>query len=209
MLWRRHSPAAHTAARSYARLADPADMVSEAFAEILKTLKAGSGPTDAFRPYLYTVIRNQATKLMRQAPVDPDENMDAVVDESTNDDAIARDLDARLALDAYKALPENWQALVWYTEVEQLRPREIAKLMGTSANSISAMAYRARKALRVAWIQAHITHVPPEPECAQTRAQLGDYVNGSLPPVARRAVTAHLETCPRCTNVLGELSEVA
>ena len=57
-LWRRHSRAGMRAAHSFKHLGEPADLVSEAFTRIFTVLQRGSGPTGAFRPYLYTTIRN-------------------------------------------------------------------------------------------------------------------------------------------------------
>lgn len=65
-LWRRHSGAGVTAATDLAWVAKPDELVAEAFATILITLRSNSGPSSAFRPYLYTVIRSIASRAVAQ-----------------------------------------------------------------------------------------------------------------------------------------------
>src|SRR3982751_5124810 len=56
-LWRRHFRPAARVARQFTSI-DADDLVSEAYARIFQRVLAGGGPTGAFRPYLYTTIRN-------------------------------------------------------------------------------------------------------------------------------------------------------
>ena len=59
-LWRRHFRPAARVARQFTSI-DADDLVSEAYARIFQRVLAGGGPTGAFRPYLYTTIRNLAS----------------------------------------------------------------------------------------------------------------------------------------------------
>lgn len=45
-------------------------------------------------------------------------------------------------------MPERWQAVLWYTEVEGYTPAATAALIGTTANNVSQIRRRARKRLR-------------------------------------------------------------
>ena len=60
-LWRRHYRSAARVARQFTSSIDADDLVSEAYARIYQRVLAGGGPTGAFRPYLYTTIRNLAS----------------------------------------------------------------------------------------------------------------------------------------------------
>ena len=51
---------------------------------------------------------------------------------------------------AFASLPERWQAVLWHTEIEGARPADVAPLLGLTANSVAALAYRAREGLRQA-----------------------------------------------------------
>src|SRR5690606_17210486 len=71
-LWRRHYRSALRAARQFTSI-DAEDLVSEAFLRVHQQLQAGGGPIGAFRPYLYTTIRNLARSwgsASRELPVD-------------------------------------------------------------------------------------------------------------------------------------------
>src|SRR5882724_1695374 len=60
-LYERHVRAAYNLARQLARSpAEADDLVAEAFAKVLDTLRAGRGPDLAFRAYLLTALRHTA-----------------------------------------------------------------------------------------------------------------------------------------------------
>ncbi len=208
-LWRRHSAAGLAAARSFSRLEDPEDLVSEAFAQILHAIRTGGGPRGAFRPYLYTVIRNLAVRSLRQRRDIADAEPDTLVGSASPEESITELLDHGMTAAAFRSLPERWQAVLWYTEVERMTPAEAAVLMGMRPNAVSALAYRARIALRAAWLQAHISAEEEDEECRFTLSHLGEYAQGTLAARARRRVSAHLETCARCGSVSEEVGEVA
>ncbi|MDR6688248.1 DNA-directed RNA polymerase specialized sigma24 family protein [Arthrobacter sp. 1088] len=65
-------------------------------------------------------------------------------------------------LAALQSLPERWQKVLWYTDVLQYKPREIAPLLGIAPNAVSALVLRARKGLRAAYAELLNTHNQPE-----------------------------------------------
>src|SRR3982750_2513311 len=60
-LWRRHFRSGARVARQFTSSIDADDLVSEAYTRIYQRVLAGGGPSGAFRPYLYTTIRNLAS----------------------------------------------------------------------------------------------------------------------------------------------------
>ncbi len=59
LLYRRHAAAAANLARQLTgSRAEADDLVAEAFAKVLDTLRTGGGPDTAFRAYLLTTLRN-------------------------------------------------------------------------------------------------------------------------------------------------------
>ncbi len=74
-LYNRHVKAARATAWCLTHSeADTDDAVSEAFMQILATLRRGLGPEEAFRPYLLTCVRNACSSRGRRArtiTVDP------------------------------------------------------------------------------------------------------------------------------------------
>ena len=206
-LWRRHFRPAARVARQFTSI-DADDLVSEAYARIFQRVLAGGGPTGAFRPYLYTTIRNLASTwgaASRDVQVDMIEDFE---DERIPSDPAAYALDRTLTARAFRELPERWQTVLWYTEVEGMDPHEVAPIMGISANSVAALSYRAREGLRKAWLQAHINDATASGECQWTMSRLGDHARDGLSARDAERLTDHLETCAKCTIVSEEVEEV-
>ncbi|MFC6356978.1 sigma-70 family RNA polymerase sigma factor [Luethyella okanaganae] len=206
-LWRRHAAAGRTVARSFTSSLDPDDLVAEAFTRIYTLLQSGRGPTGAFRPYLFTTIRNTASswgKARRETSMD---NLESFEDPGTSEDASIEALDKSLTATAFRSLPTRWQEALWYSEVEGMTPQQIAPLLAMSANSVSALCYRAREGLRQAWIQAHLNSTATAPECRWTIERLGAYTRGSLGQRDVRRVDEHLDNCAKCAIVAAEARE--
>lgn len=208
-LWRRYASSGRAAARSFTTSYDPDDLVSEAFVRILRSIRNGGGPTTAFRAYLVTTIRNVAISWHRAKTADSLEDADLLPDPTTEDAAVMTTIDKGLVAEAFSALPERWQQVLWYSEMEGLKPRQIAPLLEMTANSVSALAVRAREGLRNAWIQAHVGKADVSPEHAQTIGNLGAYTRGKLGKRETAAVEKHLASCASCTLVASEANRVA
>ena len=204
-LWIRHSPAGRAVARSHRFDAD--DLLSEAFARVLHAITSGGGPTAAFRPYLFTTIRNVSMQWARAKSADASEELDLIADPSTEEDASLAALDRSLTVSAFRSLPTRWQEALWYSEVEQLSPAEVAPLLGMKANAVSALTYRAREGLRQAWIQAHLRRTA-DPECSAAIERLGSFTRGTLGPRESKRVREHLDDCASCSIVADEARQV-
>ncbi|GHF15007.1 sigma-70 family RNA polymerase sigma factor [Pseudolysinimonas yzui] len=207
-LWRRHYRSAARVARQFTSSIDADDLVSEAYARIYQRVLAGGGPTGAFRPYLYTTIRNLASSwgaASRDVQVDIIEDFE---DDRIPDDPAAWALDRTLTARAFRSLPERWQTVLWYTEVEGMDPHEVAPLMGMTANGVAALSYRAREGLRKAWLQAHVSDASASGECQWAMSRLGEHARDGLSNRDRERLTAHLAGCAKCTIVSEEVDEV-
>ena len=104
-------------------------------------------------------------------------------------------------------LPERWQLVLWHTEVEGQKPADIAPLLGMSANSVSALAYRAREGLRQAFLNSHIAELDDE-HCEWTHEHLGAYVRHGVSKRDAAKVERHLDECRKCMAIYLELTEV-
>ena len=207
-LFRRHASAAAAVARSVTSTFDPDDLVSEAYTRVLNALKSGNGPTAAFRPYLFTTVRNVAASWGRSSAntvaLDPEEFEEL---ELGTDDPLAA-IDRSLTAKAFRSLPVRWQEALWYSEVEGMTPARIAPLVGLSAQATAALCYRAREGLRQAWIRAHLTSPDLSPECSWTVDRLAARARGRLGKREQSKVEAHLVTCAKCTIVAEEAKDV-
>jgi len=206
-LYARHRDAATRVARavtSDASFAD--DLVSGAFERIHAALLRGHGPTEAFRPYLYTVIRRLAAEQSERASHEHDVDDWAPL-EAGFAMLPADTAEGRLVRGAFASLPRRHQAVLWYLDVEGMHPAEAAPIFGLSANAVSALAVRARDGLRDAYLQAHVSTRRVRPECVEIRRHLGAYVGGRISDRDRTKVEIHLETCDECPLVVAELRE--
>jgi len=206
VLWQRHFHAARRAAVRISPRLDADDLVQEAFARTLAAIHAGKGPTDAFRPYLYATIRSVAIAWATRGPAI--DLVEDVPDAPVPDDFADSSLDRSITATAFRALPADWRAVLWYTEVEGIPSSEAARFLGLTPNAAAALAYRAREGLRRAWLQAHLGTDHP-PECDWVVERLGAYQRGGLTARQRDRVDAHVAGCLRCAVLVEELDEVA
>jgi RNA polymerase sigma factor (sigma-70 family) len=219
-LYDRHRDAARGLARQLARSpSDADDLVSAAFARLLEILRAGGGPTEAFRAYLLTSLRHLAYDRTRaERRVDLTEDMGEVIGVDPartvipfTDPAVAG-LERSLAARAFTTLPERWQAVLWHLEVEGDSPADIAPLFGLTANAVSALGYRAREGLRQAYLQEHLAGGPAAPprdrRHREAEEKLGAYTRGGLSKRDAVKVEEHLRECAECRALATELREV-
>lgn len=171
ILYSRHLNAASRTARQEAdNPSDIEDIVAEAFASIYKNLAAGKGPDMLFRPYLLTVIRRIAHDNNRRASalqlIDDNFLLDTLY---TEDDLVLRTIEPSAIARAFSSLPERWQSVLRYVDIEGLRPAAAAEHFGVSANAVSALLHRARRGLRRAYLQATTPSVASEQVASQAR----------------------------------------
>jgi RNA polymerase sigma factor (sigma-70 family) len=208
-LYLRHRDAARKVAGMCASsAADAEDAVAEGFARVFAALPRMAGRQIAFRPYLLTCVRNAATdRLRRERRIDLREQMPETAGSAQADDMALMGLERNLVGEALQALPARWRTVLWLTEVEGLSPAEVSRRIGIKPNAVAALAYRARKGLREAYLQAHLKAEASD-ECRATVGRLGNYVRGDLAEKERLAVQAHLDTCAKCRCRRDELTDV-
>ncbi|MCX4423122.1 sigma-70 family RNA polymerase sigma factor [Streptomyces mirabilis] len=225
-LYRRHAEAVRRYARTCCRDAHTADdLTAEVFARMLQAVRRGHGPQHAVRAYLLTTVRRVAaswTKSAKREQLVDDFALFAaqssrtseVSDEETLDlgaDVRAmHEAEQSMAMQAFRSLPERWQAVLWHTEVEDESPSEVATLFGLDANGTRVLASRAREGLKQAYLQAHVSAtLTMDEECARYADRLGAYARGGLRTRAERGLRKHLEECAKCRLAAGQIKEVA
>ena len=168
-LYRRHRNAALRHARHWTRSEAAAeDLSAESFTRVLYAIRNGNGPSEAFRPYLLTAMRNVARDWAegdRRTLLLPD--LVEIAPAAEDQDPVIAALERSLAGLAFMSLPERWQTVLWQMEVEREGPTELAPQLGIDPAAVSALAYRAREGLKQAYLQAHITEIG-SPACRPT-----------------------------------------
>lgn len=224
-LFRRHSEAVRRYARTCCRDAHTADdLTAEVFARTLQAVRGGAGPEQAVRAYLLTTVRRVAanwTKTQKREHLVEDFAVFAaeaarsseVSDQDTLDlgaDVLAmHEAEQSLAMQAFRSLPERWQAVLWHTTVEEESPSEVAPLFGLTANATAVLASRAREGLKQAYLQAHVSQsLTAGGDCARYADRLGAFARGGLRMRAERGLRKHLDECAKCRLAAGELAHV-
>lgn len=203
-LWVRHVAAARRVAVRIAP-ADADDLVSEAFLAVYHQVRElGQGPRVAFRPYLFAVIRNTAirwhneqSRLVHHVDLDvpfEDDGMQQVEGER----------DARMLLDAFRALPDRWQRVIWLSEIEGASRPVIASQLGIRPNAVSALRRRAIRGLRSQWLGQHVP-VALKDNPDHVGGALPKLVSGGLQASERTAALQHLDECAACARVLEDV----
>ncbi|MFJ7590867.1 sigma-70 family RNA polymerase sigma factor [Streptomyces sp. NPDC097617] len=231
-LFRRHADSVRRYARSCCRDGHTAeDLTAEVFARTLQAVRGGAGPDQSVRAYLLTTVRRVAAAWAKtakrehlvedfalfaeQASTGADSG--ASLSGLSGDDRLELGADVRamheaeqsLAMQAFRSLPERWQAVLWHTTVEEALPSTIAPLFGLSANATAVLASRAREGLKQAYLQAHVSSALSEGgDCARYADRLGAYARGGLRMRAERGLRKHLEECVKCRLAAGELKDV-
>ena len=207
-LFARHKQAADRLAHTLTAGAEADDLVSDAFNKVLNVLLKGGGPDLAFRAYLLTSVRRvHIDKIRHNQRATPTDDLEAYDKGIHPDDPAVADFEGGAAAKAFASLPERWQMVLWHLEVENQKPAEIAQLLGMSAHSVSALAYRAREGLRQAFLNEHAQDTA-DAACRETQPLLGAYVRKALSKRDTVKVEAHLDNCRKCTAAYLELAEV-
>lgn len=208
-LWRRHAGPALSVAKSFVNL-DAEDIVSEAFARVLRAIQAGGGPTSGFRPYLVMTVRNLGRRWYKTAGSLSITELERVVDPDAREGEVAAiaDFEGSAVLTAFTRLPSRWQEVLWYSEVDGLKPQEISVLMDLAPNAVSALILRARRGLHDAWISAQLTS-SADPECRAAIRDMGAFARGSLSERASSSLGRHVDLCEPCSRALIEAKSLA
>lgn len=215
VLYERHVAAAYRVARQLAQSRmESDDLVSEAFVRVLDILRAGRGPDVAFRAYLFTVLRNLACDGARhERRIELAEDVTTVagvktenVSEPARDTALEAE-EFRCARLAFGRLPQRWQEVLRRTEMEGRSPAETASLLGLTANGVSALALRARRRLREAYLVAHLP-VPDTEQCRCVHVKLGAWTRGTLSACQARQIREHLDGCGYCLQQADEMAAI-
>lgn len=149
-LYRRHLSFSVGTARHWGAGAEAEDLVSEVFTQIWSLIKRGCGPSDHFKAYVHTGVRNacnrQSKMVARTRPVE-----DWVLDRPVYDGpelSFPPELvdDVR---DAFESIPVGrWKKILVEIDIEGRSRTEVAAEMGMSVEAVSSLLYRAHNHLK-------------------------------------------------------------
>jgi len=166
ILYERHHKAAlnHASRLTAGSRVDADDCVADAFELVFKMLKRGEGPDRFFRAYLLTVMRNLIMTKKAEASnsftVENFEVLEAAAFtrlhvENPIPDPVVERFETEVIIQAFRQMPERWQAVLWYIDVEGLTPTQVGIILELSPKATSMLRLRARDGLRSAYRQQH------------------------------------------------------
>lgn len=209
-LYRRHWDANLVfAKRLMANDFDAEDIASESFLKVVAAIRRGLGPRGPFRPYMFRAVRSCAADHWGiQARHSADGDLEAAPEEDPGYARVLDEADRSLAASAFAALPVRWQTVLWHLDVEGDPPRRVGPLLGLEPNAVSAIAARARRGLRQAYLQAYVAGSLDE-TCEPTLPLLAKSVVENLTGREARKLRAHTDRCLKCKAALGDLEDVS
>jgi len=122
-------------------------------------------------------------------------------------DPLIRRLDLFLTVGAFRRLSGRWRAVLWYLEVENMSMVQAAGMLGMQPNAVAALAFRAREALRIAYLQMHVNTEVAD-GCREAAEHLVAWLCGRLHRGLRFRVAQHVNDCGQCAGAAGELSDL-
>lgn len=185
------------------------DLVSESYSRMLSLLQRGLGPSTSFKSYLLTTVKNvhidHVRKLNRESLTEDYGDVPATAI-SIRDEADSWAESSAIA-DAFRSLPDQWRQALWYTEVLGESLGEAAQHLGSNANALGVLRFRAREGLRQAYLAAHLDSALDQ-TCRDLAPALTQYVRGKASPSNAARFESHLEGCGHCQRAVSVASQI-
>jgi len=167
-LYARHHRAALGLARMLTDQTTADDVVSESFLKLYVRITAGGGPETDFRAYLMRTVRTtlidhqrRGSKIRLVDQVDESALPGTVAGSGVPDISEQIAEQSALAI-ALRELPERWRQVLAHLYLEDKDRTEVAKILGMSPGSVSALSFRAREGLRRAYLGVDAVETPAD-----------------------------------------------
>jgi DNA-directed RNA polymerase specialized sigma24 family protein len=197
-LYVRHHGAIARLAASY-RSHEPDDLVDATFGQVVAELRRRSGPTEAFRAYLFATVHARVVEqsdLARRPQRPVPEPIAALAARPALGGA-----DRVMITRAYESLPDHWQVPLWHTVVLGCDPAELAGALEVPLGTALRLDRYAGHKLRQAFLQAHLD-AAPRPGCEPHRERLTAHLRGSLDSIGDDEARNHVERCNSCRDLM-------
>lgn len=132
------------------------DLMQDTFIRFWDVLSRGEQKIENERAFLFTIARNLVTDWYRKKKTlsldalaeKADSDVDVFILDTAPREDIELQHEAAFLLARLQELEPLYQQVVYYRYVEDLKPKEIADILGESVNSISVRIHRGIKQLR-------------------------------------------------------------
>jgi hypothetical protein len=163
--------------------------------------RAGSGPAGVFVPYLRAVVTREARKHAGRTAREKLTDRDSLLGRPVEDPIRVEGESGRVAARAaFELLPQRWQEVLWFLDIQEMHPRDIAPVMGLSPNAVVALHRRAISGLKLAFIRHHSGMNTPA-SCHKFLADLPAYHARTLKRGRHDDIRHHLARCQACSRI--------
>ncbi|WP_217496197.1 RNA polymerase sigma factor [Arthrobacter sp. 24S4-2] len=185
---------------------DAEDAAATAFLKSLTAMRRGKGPDGPVRPYLLRAVRTAAVD-RHSSGEHPSGRIMELADGQNTDGLHSGAQEHDFVAEAFATLPLRWQRVLWYVEIEGLKPREAAPLLDVAPNALSALLRRARKGLRKAYLLVYLRDSEIR-GCDSMLQVLAESVLARTTVAGQARVDGHIRTCRNCRGALQGLRDV-
>lgn len=186
-------------------------VVGQAFVRVRDAIRGGGGPTEAFRPYLFTTLRRVAAERMHGAGPRAGQEAPWPEDAPVLPGEWKPFLDREVAflartpmVRAFLSLPERDLAVLWYADIELAKAAQTAVPLGLTRSAVRALRKQAGTRLRQAYLRHYLAGT--RTECRQLADRLSAHASGALRTNKAGDVVGHLRECRDCRDAHAELS---
>ncbi|MEU5538452.1 RICIN domain-containing protein [Streptomyces sp. NPDC020362] len=185
------------------------DLADEAFARTVEAVRAGSGPTEAWRPYLATAVRRVAAHWAANGrSADLTDGylawLHGLPQEEGPESAARAAEQASVMLCAFRSLPEHRQTTQWDTVVDTGAPPGPSQEPASAADpkTHAAMAPHPHLDLYEAYLRAYVDRAP-----SRACRHLAAVIDATVRDGAFRSsdLEHHLAHCADCSSARAEL----
>ena len=185
---------------------DAEDVAATASLKSLTAMRRGKGPDGPVRPYLLRAVRTAACD--RHASAEhPSGRIIELADGQNTDGLHNGSKEHDFVAEAFATLPLRWQKVLWFVEIEGLKPREAAPLLDVAPNALSALLRRARKGLREAYLLVFLRDSESR-GCDSMLRMLAESALDRTTAAGQAKVDGHVRTCRNCRVALRGLRGV-
>jgi RNA polymerase sigma-70 factor (ECF subfamily) len=125
------------------------DLVQEAYARALKGF-AGFRPGTNFRAWMFQILRNAflTSRTGKPVSVEIEEDSEVFADTRTPETVLINSTTQQQIQHALERLPAEYREVILLCDVEEMRYRDIAELLGIPLGTVMSRISRARRLLR-------------------------------------------------------------
>ncbi len=180
-----------------------ADCVQDAFC-IVSTSLGGLREPEKLRPWLYSIVRNEAHKRLRELKRErPSDEMPDVVSHDAGPDTMAQRLElANLISEAAGGLSDRDQAVLELAYRQGLDGPELAMALGVTQTNANTMVGRLRETIERslgALLVARRIQANPA-SCPELASVLHGW-DGKFNILMRKRIARHIESCDACEDL--------